>query len=56
VARSIFVGDQIEVIVRGETGQIIVQLPSGQPLPSEGAEVAVVWPARDTLFFPRDAA
>lgn len=56
VVRSIFVGDQIEVIVKGAGGQLSVQMASGQPLPAEGSEVAAVWLVDDMRFFPREAS
>jgi putative spermidine/putrescine transport system ATP-binding protein len=56
VARSVFVGDQIEVLLAGRDGQITVQMPSGQPIPAEGAELAAIWRAEDTRLFPREAA
>lgn len=56
VLRSVFVGDQIEVIVKGVGGQLSVQMASGQPLPTEGSDVAAVWRAEDMRFFPREAS
>jgi putative spermidine/putrescine transport system ATP-binding protein len=56
VARSVFVGDQIEVIVKGGEGQISVQMASGQALPEEGSEVALHWPVRETLLFARETS
>jgi putative spermidine/putrescine transport system ATP-binding protein len=54
VVRSVFVGDQIEVIVKGTGGQLSVQMASGQPLLEEGSEVAAIWRAEDMRFFPRE--
>ncbi|CAN7332901.1 ABC transporter ATP-binding protein [Bosea sp. LjRoot237] len=56
VLRSVFVGDHVEVLVEGADSQIQVELQSGTALPQEGAEVALVWHARDTLPFPRETA
>jgi putative spermidine/putrescine transport system ATP-binding protein len=56
VLRSVFVGDHVEVLVEGADGQIQVELQSGTALPQEGAAVALVWQARDTLPFPRETA
>jgi putative spermidine/putrescine transport system ATP-binding protein len=56
VLRSVFVGDHVEVLVEGTDGQIQVELQSGAALPQEGAAVALVWQARDTLPFLREAA
>jgi putative spermidine/putrescine transport system ATP-binding protein len=54
VRRCVFVGDHVEVLVAGAGGELIVEAPSGTPLPPEGTEVAVTWPAEHTLCFPRD--
>ncbi|MFM9941119.1 MAG: ABC transporter ATP-binding protein [Hyphomicrobiaceae bacterium] len=56
VARSVFVGDQIEVIVKGSGGQLSIQTASGAPMPEEGSEVAVHWPIAATRLFPTEAA
>ncbi|PZU93913.1 MAG: spermidine/putrescine ABC transporter ATP-binding protein [Chelatococcus sp.] len=56
VLRSVFVGDHVEVLVEGAGGQLTVEMPSGTPAPTEGAEVAVVWRAQDSLPFAREAA
>ena len=55
VLRSAFVGDRIEVIVEGPQGQLSVEIPSGRAPPADGAEVAAIWQAQDTLLFPREA-
>lgn len=55
VLRSVFVGDHVEVLVEGAGGQLTVEMPSGSPAPSEGSEVAVVWPASETRIFAREA-
>jgi putative spermidine/putrescine transport system ATP-binding protein len=54
VARSSFLGDHVEVIVEVGDGQLIVEIPSGRVPPSQGTKVAAVWPAKDTLLFPRE--
>ncbi|WP_376986214.1 ABC transporter ATP-binding protein [Bosea sp. R86505] len=56
VLRSVFVGDHVEVLVEGKGGQLTVEMPSGTALPAEGDEVAVVWPADNSLAFAREAA
>ncbi|MBN9064640.1 MAG: spermidine/putrescine ABC transporter ATP-binding protein [Rhizobiales bacterium 65-9] len=57
VLNSVFVGDHIEVIVAGPGGQrLTVEIQSGDAPPPDGAEVAVMWRAQDTLVFPREAA
>ncbi|MGO4287255.1 ABC transporter ATP-binding protein [Bosea sp. TAB14] len=55
ILRSVFVGDHVEVLVEGAGGQLTVEMPSGSPAPAEGAEVAVIWRAQDSLPFPREA-
>jgi putative spermidine/putrescine transport system ATP-binding protein len=55
VSHSVFIGDRIEVVVEGAGGQLSVEMPSGQRPPAEGLEVAAIWPAEDTLLFPREA-
>jgi putative spermidine/putrescine transport system ATP-binding protein len=44
VLRSVFVGDHVEVLVEGTGGQLTVEMPSGSAAPTEGSEVAIVWP------------
>jgi putative spermidine/putrescine transport system ATP-binding protein len=56
VARSVFVGDHVEIIVDGPDGQLTVETPSGQPPPPDGAEVAAIWRAEDTMLFAREAS
>jgi putative spermidine/putrescine transport system ATP-binding protein len=56
VARTVFVGDRVEVLVDTAAGRLTVELPSGGEVPADGAEIAVVWRAADTLLFPREAA
>jgi putative spermidine/putrescine transport system ATP-binding protein len=56
VARSVFVGDHVEVIVEGAGGQFSVEMQSGTTPPADGTEVAAIWQARDTLLFPREVA
>jgi len=56
VARSVFVGDHVEVIVEGAGGQFSVEMQSGTMPPADGTEVAAIWQARDTLLFPREVA
>ena len=56
VARSVFVGDHVEVIVDGAGGQFSVEMQSGTAPPADGTEVAAIWQARDTLLFPREVA
>ncbi|MEZ2408326.1 ABC transporter ATP-binding protein [Bosea sp. RCC_152_1] len=55
ILRSVFVGDHVEVLVEGAGGQLTVEMPSGSPALAEGAEVAVIWRAQDSLPFPREA-
>jgi len=56
VLNSVFVGDHIEVIVAGPGGQrLTVEIQSGDAPPPDGAEIAVMWRAQDTLVFPREA-
>jgi putative spermidine/putrescine transport system ATP-binding protein len=56
VLRSVFVGDHVEVLVEGAGGQLTVETQSGTAAPAEGTEVAVVWQAKDTLPFAREAS
>jgi putative spermidine/putrescine transport system ATP-binding protein len=56
VARSVFLGDHVEVIVEGASGQLTVEVPSGHMPPADGTKVAAIWPAKDTLLFPREAS
>ena len=56
VARSVFVGDHVEVIVEGAGGQFSVEMQSGTTPPADGTEVAAIWQARDMLLFPREVA
>lgn len=46
--RSVFVGDHVEVLVEGFGGQLTVEMPSGSAAPTEGTEVAVVWPRSES--------
>jgi putative spermidine/putrescine transport system ATP-binding protein len=54
VLRNVFVGDHVEVLVEGTGGQVVVEMQSGVALPAVGSTVAVAWPVRDTLLFPRE--
>ncbi len=54
VLRSVFIGDHVEVLVEGVGGQLTVETQSGTAALPEGAEVAVIWQARDTLAFARE--
>ena len=57
VAHSVFVGDHIEVIIEGRSGErLAVDLSSGDAPPPDGADIAVVWREKDTLLFQREAA
>ncbi len=55
VLRSVFVGDHVEVLVEGAGGQLTVEMPSGMAAPTEGGEVAVVWPRAESRVFAREA-
>jgi putative spermidine/putrescine transport system ATP-binding protein len=53
VARTVFIGERVEVLLETRAGRITIDLPAGGAVPDEGAEMAALWSARDTLLFAR---
>jgi putative spermidine/putrescine transport system ATP-binding protein len=56
VAGHVFVGERIEVLVDTPAGRMTVEVASGQSVPPDGTETAVIWSAADTLTFAGIAA
>ncbi|HSV82227.1 MAG TPA: ABC transporter ATP-binding protein [Ramlibacter sp.] len=57
VVGTSFVGDRVEVVVRGGSDErLTVEMQSGERPPAEGSAVGVLWRAQDTLSFAREAA
>jgi putative spermidine/putrescine transport system ATP-binding protein len=54
VARSVFVGDHVEILIEGAGGQLTVETQSGAVPPAEGTEIAAIWQAKDSLLFARE--
>ncbi len=54
VARSVFIGDHVEILIEGAGGQLTVETQSGTVPPVEGTEIAAVWRAQDSLVFARE--
>jgi putative spermidine/putrescine transport system ATP-binding protein len=53
VARTVFIGERVEVLLETRAGRITIDLPAGGAVPDEGMDMAAVWSARDTLLFAR---
>jgi putative spermidine/putrescine transport system ATP-binding protein len=53
VARTVFIGERVEVLLETRAGRITIDLPAGGAVPDEGMDMAALWSARDTLLFAR---
>jgi putative spermidine/putrescine transport system ATP-binding protein len=53
VARTVFIGERVEVLLETRAGRITIDLPAGGAIPGEGESLAAVWSDGDTLLFAR---
>jgi putative spermidine/putrescine transport system ATP-binding protein len=55
VARTVFIGERVEVLLETRAGRITIDLPAGGAIPGEGESLAAIWSDSDTLLFARPA-